>query len=250
MDKDTFMGCMSPPSPADLAFYSCLSPAYWALKLACQDSVLIPNSSYFPDLDRFSPFDLSRVYFYAEDNGESIVRERVKDHGTVIQEAYQRHMRMCEVFERLENALGNHRRQIAADAAEELCEYISSHGTFVATARLPFLTFPSHRGCHYSLVEAVEDDVVLYERESVAVINRDPKRTGAVISRSADFNPKHDREGLEREVERIRRCLLQFRLGGREMITKIYNGMADHTYRKSLELTEMLLRKHIGFPLA
>lgn len=114
----------------DLKVFTWLDVAYRALSLAVQDPVIIPHIDVLadePEMVERIPFDITMIYFYADDeDGENTVRRRIRDYGEDIRQSYKMHQEMFDTFNRIDSSAENENRGEIKGHAESLCEQLIS----------------------------------------------------------------------------------------------------------------------------
>lgn len=220
-----------PPEP-DLEMYVALERLHYALCRSVQDPIIIANpQTAFEDQTVLAamPFDATEVYFYVEDEGEGIVRERIERAGQDIKDAVQRH----DVF------LGNVNliawfakegdREGVAKSIRDLCQELQMYKDFVKGHQKGlgpqhyFLEYPHYRGGN--MVQFPEGIVSL-----------------------DSFNPAKSYDGFEEGVEDLQRKLEAFRAEGFLPGATLFETNPQETLAEKIELTKMLLWEHFKFP--
>ncbi|MBI2449134.1 hypothetical protein HYV49_02450 [Candidatus Pacearchaeota archaeon] len=220
----------------DLEFFCWLDSAYRALSLSVQDPVIVPNLDVLADdpkiIERL-PIDITRIYFYASDYGEEIVRKRIEDCPDVIWRNYRMHKGMFHSFQRIDKFAKQENRRQVMSYSQSLCEKLSEYGEFVRGHQenlgvKSFLSFPNFKG-----------GVFTYRRP--------------VVIHLPNFNQEKSYEGLINEIDKFTDVMNNFSLEGRLKIHNVYSGLDsgeghdDGSYRATISLTKMLLKEHLGF---
>ncbi len=237
-----------------------LESAYSALSLVVQDPVVIPNPDFDPEAGnpivrvQGASVDISRIYFYADDDrGEEVVRRRIIEEGEDIKEALIRHDVMCRTFQDIDEDLSLKDREAIINQVRLLCDKIDNYGRFVRQHKerlgeSSFLDFPRYHGGNFSYRKRTRPVATVIEK-SKGVIKADfhDENVEALVHTLRPYNPEVTYRGLDAEVRDLKVLLNSFRDSRKPIWRSIYAGDPSGSYDGAIDLTKMLLREHLGF---
>ncbi len=234
--------------------FSRLEGLYYALTLAVQDPVIIPNPEFDREKPNALPFDISKVYFYVDDErGSEIMELRLKTAASDITTAFRSHQQMSEIFSLLEQQARGQEKKEFAESITSLCTMVDAYASFIADHQQhlrekAFLDYPHYTDQHFSYRRQKKSKTVRGSSEGnlvqIAVVEK-------VVSSSLDsvsyFNSEGSQRGIEREMQQFRVVLSDLSSFQGSLWSEIYTGHPDSSYSKRIELTKMLLREHFSF---
>ena len=224
---------------------------YWALVSSAQDPVVVPNKGYDPEQDWFLGFDASDVFFYTEDDGERIIRRRIKDADADMRRAYARHKEMNGLFERARRKMEGGETGVAQSIVS-LCDLVVGYGEFVSEhrkrlGRAAFFKYPYYMGHgFFYAAKKTQRLSVRYRTENVIHVDVQEKVLESSVYELAQLNVKKTKRGLEEEM----RALKRFAGYGSDWngnYGRISFGGSTGMYQEALDSTKMLLREHFDF---
>ncbi len=226
---------------------------YHALARAVEDPIVVPNSEYQEEAQELMPFDISKVYFYAEEEGLEIMRSRINISAADLIRSYHAHKSMCRLFSLLEeNASCQDAPQLLKNA-ESLCQEVEHYSSLIAQHQLrlgedAFLEYPHFRERHMSYRNYTRREARRGTQEG-NLVNLDvrTKIVDSTIGSVVHFNLEATPEGIARELHQFRALFIKLPACPEKLWSKIYAGNPEDAYQKKIELTRMLLQEHCGF---
>lgn len=233
--------------------FSRLEGLYYALTLAVQDPVVIPNSELDKSMQGAVPFDLSKVYFYVEEEqGEELLRARISSAAADIVRAYRSHQKINETFLLMEQHSRRQEKKEFTESTTALCTAVDAYALFVTDHRQrlgekAFLEYPRFTDQHLSYRQQKKSKLVRGISEGnlvqLAVLE---KIVDSRLSMVPYFNPEGSLPGMVEELQQFRRLLSDMSSYQGALWSEMYTGHPDCSYPKRIELTRMLLREHGG----
>lgn len=241
-------------SDAHQQLFQRLEGLYYALALAVQDPIVIPNPEFSPEADEILPFDHSKVYFNVEDEqGAEIMKTRLTRAAPDIIRAYHFNQGLSAIFSFIEENARQQQQANMVEGIESLCQNLESYSSFVTQHRQrcrenAFLEYPHFADKHISYRRQKRTEATRGSTEGnlvhLAVVDRTVDSTLANV---AHFNPEGTSYGIEREMRQFRVLLSDFSSYRGPLWSEIYTGHPKSSYPQRIKLTGMLLREHFNF---
>lgn len=205
----------------DIFLFNKLEASYHALATCIVDPVCIANPYV---LCKHSIFH--KMFYYCEDYGEDIVRNRIRIAASDIRYAAKKHSEILQIFESLENGLND--RKLTSNLVSKLCSYVISYSDYVEKhQRLlgenSFLYYPSCSPGHLAL------------------------RGNAAYNLS--FNPSNTKEGIKYETDIIHQLNVDFENQQVPLNMKSVLSCSGPYYAEYFELLKNLLEREFNFAL-
>lgn len=242
-------------------FFAILRAAYLACTRAAHDVIVVPNRFSLGEapIDGVT-VDTSEIYFWAtnvvSDDGDEIMKPRLEHCAGMIREGYAIHKELLGHFTQINQGLKEREKRTVIRHARKLTEKIREYGQHVEdatkdTAVPQFLFHLAYGGGTYDYLKETRRAREIGRQENVLEVDFEQEETtGANITIVPQFNKSRSKEGLEKEIEKIKRATTAIeKKTSASMLVQIYPEGEVGCYTEQLNVVRRTLEAHYGFDI-